>query len=113
MRSLCRSVAYVPGIGTGWRGLVSRENADGWPWRALPTTSLPEGVDLPACAPAPLGIEAECPLRSPVDFPGATALVAYSPRPWREAERPNYCAIAGQFSCSSCAVRLSAHVEAC
>ena len=62
MRSLCRSVAYVPGIGTGWRGLVSRENADGWPWRALPTTSLPEGVDLPACAPAPLGIEAECPL---------------------------------------------------
>ena len=26
MRSLCRSVAYVPGIGTGWRGLVSRDN---------------------------------------------------------------------------------------
>lgn len=103
MRSLCRSVAYVPGIGMGWRGLVSRENADGWPWRALPTTSLPEGADLSACAPAPLGIEAECPLRSPVDFPGAPALVAYSPRPWRGAERPNYCAIAGQFSCSSCA----------
>ena len=34
MRSLCSPAFYVPGIGMGWRG-VSRENADGWPWRAI------------------------------------------------------------------------------
>ena len=35
MRSLCSPAFYVPGIGMGWRGVVSRENADGWPWRAI------------------------------------------------------------------------------
>jgi hypothetical protein len=23
-----------PGIGMGWRGFLTRENADGWPWSA-------------------------------------------------------------------------------
>ena len=69
MRSLCSPAFYVPGIGMGWRGVVSRENADGWPWRAITKrltirTSQPRGAR------------------------------HGGPRPWRGADRPDYCAIA-------------------